>query len=430
MDKPYAPPNILRLAGITLADYTSVEDVADERLLDQCGASAVGSDDAADEASYPPDRIPHRFTTLAEWPHNTNLRCWQCNFTFDDRPKFVPTYVRESERGGVDIGVRGNFCTFNCAELWIEIEYAGQLDQQWRAQDALCIVYFLFTGHRVSRILPAPRHTRMRQYGDGDWSEETFWTVLRSLDPIAGLRDHTPGTVVPERNRATLLPERAKGAPVPMDLRPGVALDLLRASSGDLVGVGAPKRGLPGSVWAACGAEPPEAEPPRAEPETAPARGGPRKGGAEDKGPKGKDIKEKGKGPKSEGPKGKGPKGKDPESKDPEGKDLGSDLSDSVSIDEYRRGARAPRAAPRPTKATPAALASHVPAEPDAVDDQSWLVASGGETSSDEGESEEKGARKGPGHAAVLEPLLPEYPESSGEDSFLTDEDIEDILDF
>jgi hypothetical protein len=197
------------------------------------------------------------FTGLDDWPQGTNLRCWQCDYTFDGRPKFVPTYVREIDSGGLEFGVQGNMCTFNCAELWIRINYAGKDDLRWRAQDLLCLVYFLFTGRRVVRILPAPLKTEQRRYG-GDLDEEGFWKKLRSLDPVDGLRDHTPGSVRPERDRAS----DAKS------LLRGLELGRREVSC-------APK-----SIWEVCGLPPALAGAPEAKGED-PVEGGHAAGGAE-----------------------------------------------------------------------------------------------------------------------------------------------------
>jgi hypothetical protein len=204
MDNVYRPPSILRLTGITLADYVPVEDMADRRLLDPSTDEAGAETEITPEEIQPLDKIPRVFTGLEDWPHRTNLRCWWCGFTFDDRPKFEVTYVREAE-SGIEFGVRGNMCTFNCAEAWIELNYGGHAnnEKRWRAQDNLCLAYFMFTGRRVSRIKPAPSKTELRQYG-GDWDEDLYWRKLRELDPVAGLRDHTPGSVVSERVRTTL----------------------------------------------------------------------------------------------------------------------------------------------------------------------------------------------------------------------------------
>ena len=203
---PY--PKYLRLGGITRADWCPVEDVADMRLLQGVGGPPEGPEDPAPESIYPPDKIPRTFNgDITQWPYETNLHCWECGFRFAQPPKFAPTHVRESEDGGVEFGVLGNMCTFNCAALWISTRYAGQVDQLWRMQDNLCLLYFLFTGRRVSRIPLAPNKTELRRYG-GDLEDEVFLAKLRSLDPSsAGLRNHTPGSIVPERNRMQGTPE-------------------------------------------------------------------------------------------------------------------------------------------------------------------------------------------------------------------------------
>jgi hypothetical protein len=241
MEVPYRPPNILRLTGITLADFVPIEDVADQNWT-----SAADDIQLDDDAIHPPDKIPRTFTGLEDWPHTTNLRCWQCDFTFDDRPKFIPTYVCETEDDRIEFGVLGNMCTFNCAELWIITNYAGKEEQQWRAQDNLRLVYFLFTGRHVDRIKPAINKTELKKYG-GELDEETFLRRMRDLDPIAGLKDHTPGTVIPDRDRKNV---------VIATIRPPT----IRT-----------RRIIPSSVWAMAGAPTAVAPPPVPAPAPPPA---------------------------------------------------------------------------------------------------------------------------------------------------------------
>jgi hypothetical protein len=263
MEDLYRPPNILRIRGVRLADYVPVEDLADARLLEPgTDGGFLGPDDPAPEALYPYDKIPRVFTGLADWPLSTNLACWVCDRTFDDRPKFVPTYAREGEDGGIEMGVRGNMCTFNCAEQWIEDYLAGEAC--WRAQENLCLAYFLFTGRRAAHIKAAPRKTERARYG-GDWDEDTYSQRLRALDPVAGLRDHTPGSVVPERDR----PRRALAAiragadrgraPAPAASR-GLAADA--RSVWGVCGAAMPGRAGPGPACDTGGAEPAASRPP------------------------------------------------------------------------------------------------------------------------------------------------------------------------
>ena len=264
MEGPYVRRSILRLPGLTKADYFPVEDVADMRLLQGVGNPLEGPEEPAPESVHPPDKIPRTFDgNVAHWLYGTNLRCWQCDFAFDGPPKFAPTHVREAENGGIEFGVLGNMCTFNCAALWIAINYAGQTDQLWRMQDNLCLVYFLFTGHHVARIPPAPHKIELRRYG-GELEEDAFSTKLRSLDTtVAGLRDHTPGSIVPERNRTPAVPEcdRIKTAVVAVRASAGLSgAPVLRAiaAGGDTLGSRPSRAGEPltvgqKSVWKVCG---------------------------------------------------------------------------------------------------------------------------------------------------------------------------------
>jgi hypothetical protein len=201
MEETYKRPCILRLMDISLDDYVPIEDVADGRLLSTNGYEQdYGPDAPAPESVLPADKIPATFTGLDSWPLTTNLRCWACHFTHDNSPKFCPTYVREAEDSKLEMGVKGSMCTVHCVARWIITRYAGKTDQKWRALDNLCLLYFVFTGFRIAHVVPAYEYTELKQYG-GDWDEETFWKKMRALDPVAGLRDHTPGSIVPERER-------------------------------------------------------------------------------------------------------------------------------------------------------------------------------------------------------------------------------------
>jgi hypothetical protein len=252
MDKPYQPPSILRLHGIELKDWTPLEDISDQRLLESTTA-----DDPLQDAEIPPDRIPRIFTGLKGWPHRTNLPCWQCDCTFDDRPKFVSPYIRESESLGVESGVIGNMCTFNCAQLWIDIMYAGKEEQRRRISDNNCMIYFIFTGVRVARIQPAYPKTERRKYG-GTWDEDTFWKKMRELDPVAGLRNHTPGSIIPERNRVVSEELRVRSAVADLRARSGITAApvprvLSDAPDTETHVPGGPMYVSSNSAWSVCG---------------------------------------------------------------------------------------------------------------------------------------------------------------------------------
>lgn len=197
MDAAYRPPNILRLSGISLKDYVSADDLFDKKLLSEADELPIG--DSIFASDIPWDKIPKTFTKLEDWPLSTNLKCWDMDCTFSDVPKFVPTFVVENENGDLEFGVKGNFATFNNVALWIENHYPDR-EERLRTLDMLCLVYKLFTGITVSHIEPAPEKEKKIQYG-GEWDDETYWRKLRELDPIAGLKDHTLGSVKTEREK-------------------------------------------------------------------------------------------------------------------------------------------------------------------------------------------------------------------------------------
>ena len=184
-------PKVLYLEGISRSDYIAPEELADKKFL---------REEFTNVSKYVQtvyDKIPSKFT-LDDWPTETNLLCWQCGFTFDGKPTFIPTYIRESA-SGIEFGVKGNMCTFNCAARWIISNCNLNIEDRWRYQDNLNILYFLFTGTHT-QIKPAPEKICLKKYG-GELSDEEYWEELKKLDVVAGLKDHTPGSVIPERDR-------------------------------------------------------------------------------------------------------------------------------------------------------------------------------------------------------------------------------------
>ena len=184
MDVPFQRRNTLRLSGIMLSDYIPIDDAADEKFLEE-----VGHEDVAlplSTAVQTHEKIPALFTGLDDWPLSTGLCCWSCGFTFAGRPKFIPTSIQELTGGSdvrITLGVRGNFCSWSCAELWILTYYKDSYEQRLRLQDNLRHAYFLFTGHRVSQIAPAIPITELVSHG-GDLSMVAWQQRQRELEPV------------------------------------------------------------------------------------------------------------------------------------------------------------------------------------------------------------------------------------------------------
>lgn len=203
MDVPLPSANILFLPGISLADHISVEDTFDAKILE----TVEKEEERISENILPYDKIPAQFTTIEEWPHSTNLRCWSCCLHFDTVPWFVPTYIwaDPNKTDSIIAGVEGSFCTPNCAARYINDTYPPQgfsSTKHWRRHSYLRIIYSRFTGHHVAQIEPAPSRTERQEFG-GPFSEDEFWGRLRKLDPKQSFRDHRSGVILPERLRGS-----------------------------------------------------------------------------------------------------------------------------------------------------------------------------------------------------------------------------------
>lgn len=178
-------PSILHLPGVHLRDYHSIEDAADQRFAGspepEPDAQPIFSDTAEGL-----NVIPTVFTCVEDWPRCTDLACWHCGQMFDNRPVFVPTYAQEGVDAElsmrVEIGVRGNMCSFPCAAAWIDLYLRGS--SGWHpAKEMLCLVYFMFTGHHTTRICSAPPPEKQRRFG-GPLSAEEYRKAVDALDPL------------------------------------------------------------------------------------------------------------------------------------------------------------------------------------------------------------------------------------------------------
>ena len=195
MDDIIQTPNVLHLHGVTIDDFVSVEDVFEKRVLEELVDEPLTD-------IYPRDVIPRIFTSIETWPQTTNLRCWSCAFTFESRPCFIPTFIRKGKKSGIEIGVEGNFCSFNCAARYMIMVYPPQgafADKHWNVRNNLHIVCSMFAGHPVTHITPAPHMTAFREFG-GEMSKEEFRFLLQELDAKA------------RRQKVAILPETVEPA--------------------------------------------------------------------------------------------------------------------------------------------------------------------------------------------------------------------------
>ncbi len=158
---------IIYLEGISLDDTIDIETQFDKKLMEEANISC-----GIECMIY--DKIPHIFTDISLWITRTNLKCWSCDMTFDTRPCFIPTYIKEGTISKHECGVLGNFCSFPCASA-----YCSSILQN-KYMDNLIYLFYIFTGIRKKYIYASSPRTVMKKYG-GYMSDSEFLDKLKDL---------------------------------------------------------------------------------------------------------------------------------------------------------------------------------------------------------------------------------------------------------
>jgi hypothetical protein len=172
MDSIQSPQRILKLRGISLADFKPIEDLADARILEKLDKNVI-------EVSY--DKIPNSFKTLKNWPTSTKLKCIVCDRQFLEVPKFYPTTIStDSNTGDIEIGVLGFMCSFACVTRYINT-CIHKKEDRWQGMSRLTMLYKIFMGYENNSILAAPNKTEREEYG-GTLDMENFIIELKKVD--------------------------------------------------------------------------------------------------------------------------------------------------------------------------------------------------------------------------------------------------------
>lgn len=151
----YEPPNVLFLRGCFLDDCNSVEDLFDEKLMNE-GIPECEFYEIKD-TQY--NKIPQTFESLDVWPKKTNLKCWMCDCSFQNIPIFIPLTIDKNNH----MDTLGNFCAWGCAARYIDLYF--DFDERWEKHALLRVLYHLFTGNLINEIVSAHPKTEMVQYG-------------------------------------------------------------------------------------------------------------------------------------------------------------------------------------------------------------------------------------------------------------------------
>jgi hypothetical protein len=159
---------VLFLPGITLSDCYGLGGLFQHKVLD----SSTDDDPTI-------GKIPPRFTELKLWPTGTNLKCWHCDLIPKERPIFVPQNIEPTLSHERCMRTKGSFCSFNCAQAYINTEYSGEAKKD--KTGLLLILYRIFNGKVIQSIQPSPEKYIMTTYG-GSTTPDEYRHIIASLD--------------------------------------------------------------------------------------------------------------------------------------------------------------------------------------------------------------------------------------------------------
>lgn len=169
----YDQPNIMFLSGCFLQDCNTIEDMFDERLVNQ----------SSNENMYNIEKIvygciPKTFETVDKWLEKTNIKCWSCDCVFYSRPVTSP-YTLHKEDNNIKMDTEGIFCSWSCASYYINLHFKGT--EKWERHEFLKKLYNIFTGKTIDYIEPSPPKTIMVQYG-GKKTQKEYMDIIKSLN--------------------------------------------------------------------------------------------------------------------------------------------------------------------------------------------------------------------------------------------------------
>jgi hypothetical protein len=150
----YKVPKLLFIRGVFLKDCMPIDDIFEQKLMDQLNLE----DDIVQQ-----EPLPSMFNSMAQWPRNTNIKCWHCDLTFHDIPVFIPKGIDAKSRDTYNISTHGCFCSFNCAAAYNNL-YNTKICNNINVREMLLFLYKVFNKKTVYEIPAAPSRYIMKQY--------------------------------------------------------------------------------------------------------------------------------------------------------------------------------------------------------------------------------------------------------------------------
>lgn len=177
---------IMKLKGFHLSDIISVEDIFDQRIMEEADVVEDTHLVISSKNIVHYTTNPITFTTLDKWPTKSNCKCWTCDRYFTTRPWFMPTsYVIDIITKKEVFGTEGNFCISNCVQDWINTHHSndGTYDDKTKM---LKMVYKIYHEKIIYKILPSISKTKRKEYcGEYGLTEQEYVEKLLELNDFS-----------------------------------------------------------------------------------------------------------------------------------------------------------------------------------------------------------------------------------------------------
>lgn len=173
----FVEPYILFLKGVSLDDIISIEDLFNKEII-EADNNIIISNDKKKEEELLWDKIPQTFTSLENWPKNTNIRCWFCTLKFKSVPWFIIKNISNTHTGKV-MNVNGNFCSCGCLMGFVKKNYSNR--EHFDIYHNIYTLYTIINGKKKMTIKPSPDIYNLKLYG-GDMTIEEYREELEKVN--------------------------------------------------------------------------------------------------------------------------------------------------------------------------------------------------------------------------------------------------------
>ena len=155
--------NTLFLKGIDYEKVGNIDDKFDEGIISSIKLSTIEEEEEVVEFG----KLPKVFTNFESWPKKINLNCWSCHSSIKSVPVFIPNIENKKE-----IEVYGCFCSFNCAQLYVNLHYERLKIIHYSSN--LHYLFKIFYGKKINMITPSYNPLEKLDRFGGKWTQVEF----------------------------------------------------------------------------------------------------------------------------------------------------------------------------------------------------------------------------------------------------------------